>query len=216
MAFSGLIIPNFVPDKVEGTFSTSHSVIMHDIEPYYNWRNLYIASEDEFSPFFGREYSEFEFTSKVYNYLIHPQWDYIGSETLYIKILFVDYDAGYSIIEMIGEWNDCLYNDIMFLYRNVIELMIERNINKFILIGENVLNFHFSDTDYYQEWFESVEDGWIAALNFQSHVIREFELGQIDYYLAIGGKLDNIPWRTMLPQKLFLTIEFLVTKRLGM
>ena len=57
---------------------------MHDIEPYYSWRHLYIASEDHDSPFYRREYSEFEFTHAIYNYLIHPQWDEIGSSTLYL------------------------------------------------------------------------------------------------------------------------------------
>jgi hypothetical protein len=188
---------------------------MHDIEPYYNWRNLYIADEDERSPFFGREYSEFEFTSKVYNYVIHPQWDYIGSETLYVKILFVDYEKAYCIIELIGEWNDCLYNDIMFLYRNVIEYILEQGIKKFILIGENVLNFHYGEDDYYQEWFDSIEDGWIVCVNFQNHVVHEFEAGRIDYYMAMGGKFDNLPWRTILPQKLFMITEHLITRRLG-
>ncbi|MFT4723345.1 MAG: hypothetical protein ACI897_001428, partial [Flavobacteriales bacterium] len=32
---------------------------MHEIEPYYNWRALYVSSEDSASPFFGKEYSEF-------------------------------------------------------------------------------------------------------------------------------------------------------------
>ncbi len=58
---------------------------MHDIEPYYNWRHIYVASEDPQSPFYGREYSEFEFENTIYNYMLHPQWDNIGSETLYIK-----------------------------------------------------------------------------------------------------------------------------------
>ncbi len=44
---------------------------MHDIEPYYNWRHIYVSEEDEKSPFFQREYSEFEFSSTVYNYYIH-------------------------------------------------------------------------------------------------------------------------------------------------
>jgi len=57
---------------------------MHDIEPYYKWREYYVASEDEQSPFYGRTYDEFKFTKKIYNYFIHPQWDYIGSQTLYI------------------------------------------------------------------------------------------------------------------------------------
>jgi len=188
---------------------------MHDIEPYYNWRNLYIAEEDERSPFFGREYSEFEFTGQVYNYLIHPQWDYIGSETLYLKILFTDYDKGYTIIEFIGEWNDCLYNDIMFVYRNVVELLLGQGINKFILIGENVLNFHYSDDDYYQEWFDELGDGWIVCINFRDHVVRELENGHLDYYMAMGGQFDNLPWRTVVPQKLFLIVEQLITRRLN-
>ena len=79
---------------------------MHDIEPYYRWRDDYIAAEDERSPFFETEYSEFEFDKMIYNYYIHPQWDCFGSQTLYIKILFVDYDRQYAIIEFIGEWND--------------------------------------------------------------------------------------------------------------
>ena len=37
-------------------------VILQDIEPYYNWRHLYAAEEDKLSPFYGRTYSEFEFS----------------------------------------------------------------------------------------------------------------------------------------------------------
>src|SRR5678810_1387575 len=81
---------------------------MHDIEPYYNWRHIYVSEEDQRSPFYGREYSEFVFSQTVYNYYIHPQWDEFGSSTLYIKVLMADYTSGYAIIEMIGEWNDCL------------------------------------------------------------------------------------------------------------
>ncbi len=97
---------------------------MHDIEPHYSWRNLYSAEEDERSPFFGREYSEFEFTNSIYGYCIHPQWDEIGSPTLFIKILFVDYDEKFAVIEMLGEWNDCLHNDIMFLKRDAIDKLM--------------------------------------------------------------------------------------------
>jgi hypothetical protein len=86
---------------------------MHAIEPHFRWRDYYIASEDKRSPFYGRIYSEFEFTHAIYDHVIHPQWDEIESPTLYIKILYVDYDKGFATIEMIGEWNDLLYNDIM-------------------------------------------------------------------------------------------------------
>ena len=76
---------------------------MHDIEPYYNWRGYYIAAEDPYSPFFEREYSEFEFSSKIYNYYIHPQWDSFGSQTLFMKVLYCHYENGFAIIELIGE-----------------------------------------------------------------------------------------------------------------
>ena len=94
---------------------------MHGIEPFYNWRHLYIASEDNQSPFYNKEYSEFEYTNTIYNFYIHPQWDDIGSETIYIKILFVDYEESYAIIELIGEWNDAINNDIMFLKRDIVD-----------------------------------------------------------------------------------------------
>src|SRR5688500_14237729 len=106
---------------------------MQDIEPYYNWRNFYVASEDERSPFFEREYSEFEYTHAIYNYVIHPQWDDIGSPTLFIKILYADYAESFAIIELIGEWNDCINNDIMILKRDIIENMMHEGISKFIL-----------------------------------------------------------------------------------
>ena len=106
---------------------------MHDLEPHFAWINLYSAAADERSPFFNREYNEFYFDKTVYNYYIHPQWDHFGSNTLYIKILFADYQEGFAIIEMMGEWNDALYNDIMQLKREVLEILTQEGINKFIL-----------------------------------------------------------------------------------
>jgi hypothetical protein len=108
---------------------------MHDLEPYYNWRNLYVASEDKRSPFYDREYSEFTYTDAIYDHYIHPQWDNIGSPTLFIKILFVDYDDGFAIIEVIGEWNDLLHNDIMTLKRDIEEDLMHEGVTKFNLIG---------------------------------------------------------------------------------
>lgn len=188
---------------------------MHDIEPHWAWRTEYIAEEDERSPFYGRKYSEFEFTHKVYNYLIHPQWDAFGSRTLYLKIIFVDYDAGYCVIEFIGEWNDCLYNDIMFLKRNVIEILINEGIRKFILLGENVLNFHASDDCYYQEWFEDIEDGWIVAINFRDHVLNDFKKAHLNYYITVNDALNQINWRTFSPLHLFEIVENFISKRLN-
>ncbi len=187
---------------------------MHSLEPFYNWRNLYIASEDELSPFYGREYSEFEYSNSIYNYLIHPQWDNIGSETLYIKILFIDYDEAYVIIEMIGEWNDCVNNDIMFLKREIADELIYKGINKFILVAENVLNFHASDDEYYAEWFDDVDDGWIAVLNLRKHIYDDFKQYNIDSYLVLGGKLNEIEWRTLSPKTFFDKVNEQVMKRI--
>ena len=79
---------------------------MQEIEPFYSWREYYASEEDELSPFYGREYNEFEFTNTIYNYFIHPQWDEFGSATLYVKIIFADYEAGVVIMEFTGEWTD--------------------------------------------------------------------------------------------------------------
>ncbi|MBU2019285.1 MAG: hypothetical protein KJ941_06545 [Bacteroidetes bacterium] len=187
---------------------------MHYVEPFYQWRDYYIASEDPLSPFYEREYSEFEFNQQIYNYVIHPQWDSIGSSTLFIKVLYADYEEGFVIIEMIGEWNDAIENDIMTFKRDIAETMMQDGINKFILIGENVLNFHYSDDSYYEEWFDEVEDGWIALVNFHEHVVREFKTIQLDQFLVTGGELDDFDWGTHNPLQCFKKINKLVNRRL--
>lgn len=178
---------------------------------------MYIASEDPQSPFFDREYSEFTFSDRIYDHFIHPQWDNMGSSTLFVKVIYCDYDEGYAVIELIGEWNDCLHNDIMVLKRNLIEVMMEAGISKFILIGENVLNFHHSDDCYYEEWFEEVEDldGWIALLNFRPHVLEDMTAANVDSYFVLGGKMNDLKWRTYSPIQLCHQINEQVMKRLG-
>jgi hypothetical protein len=188
---------------------------MHTIEPFYNWIDQYSASEDPRSPLYGAENSLLEFTNTIYGYYIHPQWDDIESETLFLKILFVDYDEGFGIIEFIGEWNDTLHNDIMHLKRNIIDPMVQEGISHFILIGENVFNFHGSDDSYYEEWFEDVEDGWIAAICFQDFVLAEMKQYNLDYYINFGGTLEQINWRTLEPRLLFNRVSNLIQKRLG-
>ncbi|MBC8172333.1 MAG: hypothetical protein H7X71_00380 [Chitinophagales bacterium] len=187
---------------------------MQNIEPYYSWREYYESEQDEESPFYGRQYSEFEYSSTIYNYFIHPQWDEFGSSTLYLKVLFADYDQQFVIIEFIGEWNDALHNDIMYLKRDVIDVFLKRGIKKFILIGENVLNFHSSDDCYYEEWFEDIDDGWIAALNFREHVEDEMIAAHIDQYVLLGAPFNTINWRKFKPMELHIFIEGMMQKRL--
>lgn len=188
---------------------------MQELEPYYRWRDIYQSEEDPNSPFYEREYSEFEFTNRVYNYAIHPQWDEFGSPTLYVKILYADYQKEFAVLELLGEWNDAINNDVMFLKREVVEPLLEAGITKFILIGENVLNFHSSDDSYYEEWFQEVEEGWIAALNFQEHVLSEFKSANIDYYLIFGGELDAFSWRKFNPMQLYSEVQKIMRHRLG-
>jgi hypothetical protein len=188
---------------------------VHEIEPFYNWRHIYVSEEDERSPFFEREYSEFEFTQTVYNYYIHPQWDEFGSRTLYLKVLQADYDEHYVIIEFIGEWNDAIENDIMTLKRDVIDLFETQGITRFILIAENVLNFHSGDRDYYEEWFEEVTDaeGWIVCLNMPESTQYDFKKAKLTYYVELMELAD---WRTYRPIHLFRKIDDILSRRLSL
>ncbi len=187
---------------------------MHDIEPFFNWRHIYVAEEDPQSPFFGRTYSEFEFSQTVYNYYIHPQWDDFGSRTLYIKIIYVDYELNFAIIEMIGEWNDAIENDIMELKREIIDQLSKLKITKYILITENVLNFHSSDKEYYQEWFEEVteENGWIVALNMPEATQQDFRKKKLHYYIEL---MEIADWRIYKPYHLFKKIDDQISKRIS-
>ena len=190
---------------------------MHNIEPHFRWRDLYVASEDVRSPFYGRKYSEFDYTHRLYNFYLHPQWDAFGSSTLYGKILFADYTEGYALIELIGEWNDTLYNDIMFLKRNVVDPLERQGIAKFVFFCENVLNFHASpDDDYYAEWSEEVHDegGWIAIINTRQHVEEEMQEARLQHYIHFGDDYNDINWHPQKPQVVFQIIDAMVNGRI--
>ena len=189
---------------------------MHQIEPYYNWLKFYNTSKDPNSPFEGKEYSFDTYSENIYGYYIDPNWDFMGSETLYIKVLFVDYNQGYIVIEFIGEWNDAINNDIMHFKRNIVDHFNAYDINKYILIGENILNFHGSDDSYYEEWFEDMEDGWICAINFRDFVLDEMQQYNIDSYLNSGGELDLVNWRTLKPQIFCERINQVISKRIDL
>jgi hypothetical protein len=150
--------------------------------------------------------NEFEFTQTIYNYYIHPQWNDFGSRTLYMKLLFVDYDLGFCIIELIGEWNDAIENDVMTLRRDVTDLLQKQGITKFILIAENVLNFHSSDDSYYEEWHESVADegGWVVIVNLPIQSQYDFKKARLTNYVAL---LDFPQWRTLKPELVFNQVD---------
>ena len=115
---------------------------------------------------------------------------------------------------LLGEWNDAISNDVMLLKRHILDILIDLKVNKFILIGENILNFHYDSEDYYDEWYEDIEDGWIVAINFQEHVLREFSQYNLDYFINYGGEFDQFNWRIMDPIQFYKSIESLLQRRL--
>ena len=86
-------------------------------------------------------------------------------------------------------------------------------ITKFILIAENVLNFHNSDSDYYEELFEELSDvnGWIVCLNMPPQTQYDFKRAHLNRYVELM-ELDN--WRTYKPFHLFKKIDAELTARL--
>jgi hypothetical protein len=188
---------------------------VHTIEPFSGWLKHYDPSSDDQSPYFGKEYNYDLYDQTIYGYYIDPGWDSFGSETLYAKILYADYIENFVVIEMIGEWNDAINNDIMSFKRGLLELLEKTGINKFTIIGENVFNFHGSDDSYYEEWFDDVEDGWIAFVNFPDFVQDEFKKYHIDQYVNMGGTLQIDNWRTMHPHRFYEIVNGLIQRRLN-
>ena len=107
---------------------------------------------------------------------------------------------------MIGEWNDAVENDIMQLKRSVIDILIKQGIYKYILITENVLNFHSSDREYYEEWIEDVKDdgGWIVSINMPEQTQYDFHKSKIDRYITF---MEDTNWRTYKPDVFFQWID---------
>jgi hypothetical protein len=188
---------------------------MHRIEPFDRWREWYAAECDARSPFYQRNYSADLCSQTIYNYYIHPQWDEIGSSTLFAKLLFADYVNQFCIIELLGEWNDILHNDIMHLYQEMIEILQKEGIRKFILLGEHVLIFHPDSDDYYQLWAEENEDGWIAGINFRPHIIQDIKKAGLAYYINTGGALNSMEWRRLNPIQIFRAVNSIIKQSLS-
>lgn len=187
---------------------------MHELEPFYNWHPIYESDDDERSPFYGTERNEEAYEQRIYNYLISPYWDDFGSKTMFCKILFADYEEGCTIIELIGEWNDAVENDIMELKRSLADMLIKEGITKFILVMENVLNFHNSDDSYYEEWYEDLEEsgGYVILLNTQQHVKHEMLSNGLGRYFFF---LEYDKWRTHEPIQVYEHLDNVLIKKLN-
>jgi len=96
----------------------------------------------------------------------------------------------------------------MFLKREIIDEFIGAGINKFIFIGENILNFHGSDDSYYEELNEDLEDGWAVFLHFLPHVQLEMESYRLHDWIPFMDENDKtFGWRTKRPELLFRAID---------
>lgn len=188
---------------------------MQDIEPFYGWLGHYQNEQDPYSPFHEVEHNEFFYDRSVYNYLAHPLWDHIESESLLIKILYADYDRGFAVIELFGVWNDLFENDFKLLCENCLDILVDNGINKLIFIAENILSIYVDEDDYYQALHENIEDGWLCLIRPREHVREDLLEYHLDQYFFWSEQLDQIQWRKLKPWQLFLRVEEKMSRILG-
>ena len=93
-------------------------------------------------------------------------------------------------------------------------MAMSEGIYKFILIAENVLNFHSGDKDYYEEWLEDVEakGGWIVCINMPEQTQYDFRRAKLDRYI---GLMELPDWRIFKPFHLFKRVSAQLEKRLN-
>ena len=76
----------------------------------------------------------------------------------------------------------------------------------FVLIGENVLNFHGDDDAYYEEWAEDLEDGWLIGMGFREHICLDWDQQGLQRYMHYGESWTDPAWRTRHPLQLYWMI----------
>jgi MFS superfamily sulfate permease-like transporter len=101
----------------------------------------------------------------------------------------------------------------MILRREVTDKLFARGITKFILIAENVLNFHSSDDSYYENWREEVADegGWVVILNMPQQSQYDFKRARLTNYVQL---MDFEQWRTLKPELVFQQVDNTVMRLL--
>ena len=185
---------------------------MIDTEPFYGWLHWYDPEKDELSPFYGVEHNLFQFDRKIYNLPTHPLWEDIDSDSLLVKILFADYTQGFAILELIGEWNDLHFNDFRLLREHCLDLLGAEGISRFILVCENVFNVYVSSDDYYADFHETWEEGWIFLLRARPMVLQEFIQYGISAWLGWSAEIDELNWRKYSPEQLYELIQKIMQK----
>ena len=176
---------------------------LRHIEPFYGWLNYYSHEHDERSPFHDVEHNLFEFDRSINRIPAHPLWDDFGSESLLVKILYADYQRGYAILELFGEWNDLYDNDFKLLAENCLTYLMDHGSSQFVLICENVFHAYFESDDYYQAVQEELEDGWICAIRLRDDVKEEMEHYGLNHYIFWSPVLDEVSWRKLKPPQVY-------------
>lgn len=187
---------------------------LHEIEPFYGWLNHYSHESDVNSPFHKVDHNMFYFDRSVNRIPAHPLWDDIGSESLLVKILYADYQEGFAVIELFGEWNDLFENDFKLLAENCLTYLIDAGIQRFVLVCENVFNIYLESDDYYEALQEEVEDGWVCLLRPREQVWEELEGYGIAPYFFRSEVLDDLNWRKLKPPQLFTAVQHRMPKLL--
>ena len=180
---------------------------LRDIEPFFGWLPWYNHEVDERSPFHDVEHNLFYYDRSINRIPAHPLWDDMGSESLLLKILFVDYQEGYAIIELFGEWNDLYENDFKILLENCLNCLIDYGVQKFIFICENVFHAYLDADDYYHAAYEELEDGWMTIVRARDCVKEELDQYGISQYFYFNDIIDELPWRKLKPFQLYHLIE---------
>ncbi|MBX3101122.1 MAG: hypothetical protein KF690_01280 [Bacteroidetes bacterium] len=179
------------------------------LEPFDGWLFIYSHDQDERSPFHEVEHNLFAYDRRIYTFDAHPLWDNIESESLLVKILYAQYDEGYAILELLGEWNDLHENDFRLLWDNCLHPLVTEGIYRFILICENVFNIYPDADDYYQNAQEELAEGegWLCLLRARPQVLEELEAYGIGQYFFYSPLLESLRWRKLKPWQVYAQVR---------
>ena len=112
---------------------------------------------------------------------------------------------------------EIMYSQILFptVFQSLNKSLPAEGIIKFILIAENVFNFHSGDKDYYEELYEelSEEEGWAVLINFHPAAQHDFLLRKLNRYVEL---MDISAWSTYKPEHFFQFIDQKLSQRLDL
>ena len=103
----------------------------------------------------------------------------------------------------------------MEMKRRLADPLNSQGIDKFLFLAYNLLNFHGGEEDYYAEWAEDCEAGWIVLLNARDHILQDLRTARLSPYLWAGERYRFSGWRIQDPLALCQAVDLLIQKQLG-